>query len=384
MNIFVQMNEEFSIRRLLRLALFTSTAIGFITVGPVYVTILSLGFFSIPHSMLVRFIGLAVVSISVLVFLIWLVNILMIVLFKNNSFLRGRRKLAVAMSYIWNMALFIIFRLVVQNFMLDRHMREALMQWKAAEFGIHSESFGLMASREGFVPYLIMFFMVCSINTMVLIILGVVALAERKRVIEAENAELRIRNMEAANNRLRQQLQPHFLFNSLNVLKALIRRHPDDAESYLVKLSDFLRTSVSLDRTDTVAFSDELKFSLDYLGMQKIRFGQAIEFTNDVPCLEVNGKLPVFALQMLLENAIKHNAFTVEDPLRIRIYVEDGWLCVRNNARPKPVREESNGLGLVNLSERYKIISGDEIRIEPETGIFSVKIRIIDHENSNH
>jgi hypothetical protein len=378
------MEPDFAGKRLFRIALFTSTAIGFITVGPVYFTIMSLGIVNIERSMILFFIGMAVFFVSLLVYIIWTVDILLVMFFRKHPFIRNRRKLSVTASYACNLFLFILIRLATQYLFLDESTRNAIIQWKIREFGFRSDYFGLVSSRESYVTYLLIFCMVTSINTMVLIILGIMSLAEKKRSIEKENAELRIKNMEAANIRLRQQLQPHFLFNSLNVLKTLIRRHPSEAESYLVNLSDFLRTSITHDRMDTISVRDELNFSMNYLKMQEFRFGDAIRVINGIGDDAIEGRVPVFALQLLLENAIKHNAFTKETPLTIRLTEADRWLCVTNNLRPKTTHEDSNGLGLANLSERYRMISGDDIRIESLTGEFSVRIKILDNGNRDY
>jgi two-component system LytT family sensor kinase len=229
-----------------------------------------------------------------------------------------------------------------------------------------------------------MVFVIGSINSVVLIIQDLVLLIEKKTKIENENIELKIKNIEAANQKLKQQLKPHFLFNSLNVLKTLIRKQPDNAETYLKRLSDFLRASVSYENVNTVRFEEELKLSLDYIEMQKIRFGDAIHFEVNIPDKVKFGFLPVFSIQMLLENAIKHNAFTTEAPLYIKLFYENGWLTVSNMVQHKATNESSTGLGLINLAERYKIISGDDIMIRADDSVFSVSIKILSDENSNH
>jgi LytS/YehU family sensor histidine kinase len=223
----------------------------------------------------------------------------------------------------------------------------------------------------------IVVFLVFSINTVVMIFHGIVRMHEKESMIESENIQLKIKNIEAANQKLKQQLHPHFLFNSLNVLKTLIKKQPDDAEAYLKRLSDFLRASVSLDNVNAVKFEEELKLCMDYLEMQKIRFGNAIQFEVSIPEEAKAGIVPTFSIQLLLENAIKHNAFTIESPLLIKLIYSNGWITVSNNIQNKNTDEDSPGLGLSNLSERYKIISGDEINIQSDDTDFSVSIKIL-------
>lgn len=134
--------------------------------------------------------------------------------------------------------------------------------------------------------------------------------------MQAENVQLQMRSLEAQHEKLKNQLHPHFLFNSLSALKSLIHRDPVLAEQYLVKLSGFLRFTISHNEQNIVSLQDELKFCVDYLEMQKIRFGGALQYAVGVP-LELLPEtfVPVFSLQLVLENAIKHNLLTQDSPL---------------------------------------------------------------------
>lgn len=224
-----------------------------------------------------------------------------------------------------------------------------------------------------------------SINMVILIILDLILIRGKQAGIEIENARLKLKNTEALNQQLKQQIHPHFLFNSLNTLKSLINNSPEAAEDYLVKLSDFLRTSISAGKDNVVKVSGELKLCLDYLAMQKIRYGGALQFIIDIPDEHLeSGFIPVFSLQLLAENAIKHNALTNQTPLQIKIRYNDGRIIVSNNMRKKVVSETSPGLGLINLAERYNILSGDEIIISNSEDQFSVSIKILTYENSNY
>jgi len=258
------------------------------------------------------------------------------------------------------------------------------IEWKSKAFGINYTNFDYVPFTNWMFQILIVVFVIASVNSMVLIIQDLVLLIEKKAKIENENVRLKIKNVEAANQKLKQQLQPHFLFNSLNVLKTLIKKQPDNAEIYVKRLSDFLRASVLYDNVNTVQFEEELKLSLDYIEMQKIRFGHSIYFEASISDEAKVGLLPVFSVQMLLENAIKHNAFTPESPLHITLTCDNGWLTVSNNIQHKEAVESSSGMGLINLSERYKIISGEDIVIKQDDSTFSVSIKILSHENRDH
>ena len=116
-----------------------------------------------------------------------------------------------------------------------------------------------------------------SIDTVILILQDLLVTREKKAAIELENQQLRLKNMEAVNQQLKQQIQPHFLFNSLSTLKSLMTVSPENAEEYLVRLSEFLRSSLSSHSLNLIRLEDELHLCVNYLEMQKIRFGNALE-----------------------------------------------------------------------------------------------------------
>jgi two-component system, LytTR family, sensor kinase len=224
-------------------------------------------------------------------------------------------------------------------------------------------------------PLVVGFFL----NTIILIIQEIALLKDKRTMVELENAQLKTKNAEAFYQQLKQQIHPHFLFNSLNILKTLIKKDQDVAVDYVVKLSDFLRASISANNANTVKLDEELKLCLDYLEMQKLRFGKALEYTFEVPeNIKFSGYVPAFSLQLLLENAIKHNSLTIESPLQIKLFYHEELITVTNNIQPKSTTEDSTGLGLNNLSERYKMLSGNDIKIEANENEFSVSIKILD------
>jgi len=197
--------------------------------------------------------------------------------------------------------------------------------------------------------------------------------------MKTENAELKMKSLEAQHEKLKNQLHPHFLFNSLTALKSLIRKDPELAENYLVKLSGFLRFSISHNEQNVVPLEEELKFSLYYLEMQKIRFRDALVYAVEIPEGQLTyASVPVFSLQLTLENAIKHNRLTQEQPLSIVMrYIEPGWLMVENNIHEKLSADPSSGIGLKNLSDRYKLLVHDDIKIENDDEFFRVYLKII-------
>ena len=194
-------------------------------------------------------------------------------------------------------------------------------------------------------------------------------------------------NLEAKHNLLKQQLHPHFLFNSLSTLNSLIKRSPIDAEQYLLKLSELLRFSTSTNAQALITINEELELCKNYLNMQQVRFGKALIFTIDMPIeMTQAGKIPVYSIQLLVENAIKHNSLTVETPLFIKI-TGDQYLKsikVSNNLQEKLNLVEEQGIGLANLKERYNLLCDDGITINKSGYEFTVIIKVIEDENCNY
>lgn len=197
--------------------------------------------------------------------------------------------------------------------------------------------------------------------------------------MQLELSHLQVLSMEAQHEKLKNQLHPHFLFNSLTALKSLIRKDPPLAENYLIKLSYFLRFSISHNEQNIVPLQDELKFSLYYLEMQKIRFRDALSFTVEIPNDQLqDAKLPVFSLQLTLENAIKHNLLTQESPLHISLrWLDSDWVLIENNVQTKMQIDPSSGIGLKNLSDRYKLLTQEDIVIENDAAHFRVYLKVI-------
>jgi two-component system, LytTR family, sensor kinase len=215
-----------------------------------------------------------------------------------------------------------------------------------------------------------------AINTIILIISNSIILQFQKQSADIEIQQLKVGNLEAQKQMLIQQLQPHFLFNALSVLKSLIRENPTNAEDYTVRLSQFLRYSVQAKNNDVVSLVDELKFTQDYIELQKVRFGDSFNCQIDIPQTNLSKKVPVYALQTLVENAIKHNAFTEKKALSIAISVEGNRIKVSNNVLPKAIHLPS-GTGLQNLNQRYQMIADTDIEIVKTETNFAVLISLL-------
>lgn len=197
----------------------------------------------------------------------------------------------------------------------------------------------------------------------------------RQERLEKEKAEVHFEN-------LKNQLNPHFLFNSLSSLNSLITENPELASQFLKQLSKVYRYLLENNHTDCVALETEVNFVQNYISLLKTRFGKGLEVemvkSPDFSRLKI---IPV-TLQILIENAIKHNITYEDRPLKISVYIEDGYLVVKNNHQPKTRVEGSNKKGLDNLSALYHYTTGKEVIIENTNGEFTVKVPLID-ESSN-
>ena len=173
----------------------------------------------------------------------------------------------------------------------------------------------------------------------------------RQKVIAVENEELRTENIHAQYEALKRQLDPHFLFNSLNTLQSLIDIDPSKAGDYVQQLSTVLR--YTLQKKEVVTLAEEMNCVQDYCSMMHIRYGDNLRF--DIKTDKNYDKTMVLPLsvQGLVENAIKHNVISAKQPLVIQILTtNDGNLEIRNAIQPKIKAETNNGIGLANLEER--------------------------------
>jgi LytS/YehU family sensor histidine kinase len=215
-----------------------------------------------------------------------------------------------------------------------------------------------------------------SFNAVIILLCNSVENAFKKNVAEIENRELKFQNSEAQKQLLLRQLHPHFLFNALSVLKSLIKEKPDTAEDYSLKLSDFLRYSAKASAQTLVTLKEELEFTTGYIELQKVRFENTFTFFTSIPSEVLNCRVPVYSIQTLVENAFKHNYFTEKNPLTIEVTYDANKLTITNNKVSIKVTERS-GTGLVNLSQRHKLITGKEIDIVETENSFSVTIHLM-------
>lgn len=176
---------------------------------------------------------------------------------------------------------------------------------------------------------------------------------------------------------LKNQLDPHFLFNSLNVLTSLIEEDPKQAQKFTTSLSKVYRYVLEQKNKDLVTVDEELQFAKTYVQLLKMRFEESIVF--DIPEKTANpeAKIVPLSLQLLLENAVKHNVVSSSRPLKLSVHEENGLLIVSNNLQEKQVVKKSSGVGLQNIKQRYGILTDREVAIEKTTSEFKVALPML-------
>jgi sensor histidine kinase YesM len=176
---------------------------------------------------------------------------------------------------------------------------------------------------------------------------------------------------------LKNQLDPHFLFNSLNVLTSLIGENPNLAEKFTTKLSKVYRYVLEQRNKDLVPIEEELKFAKTYMELLGMRFEDAVEF--NIPDSISNDALKIvpLSLQLLLENAVKHNVVSSSKPLTINIYEEANYLIIENNINPKEAIGKSTKVGLQNITDRYGLITQKGVKVENNNKTFKVSLPLL-------
>ncbi len=191
-------------------------------------------------------------------------------------------------------------------------------------------------------------------------------LEEQKKLRESENLNLQRENellqrenVLAQFETLKSQVSPHFLFNSINALTVLIEKNPREALDFVSAFSRLYRAISEAQDSSLISLNQELRLIHDYLHVQKIRFGEALQIKIHLPTQSKQYYVPPFSVQMVLENAIKHNVVTATKPLKIEVSQNGDRLIIENNLQLRKVKD-STGIGLKNIVSRYKMLSSEE------------------------
>ncbi|MCD7937548.1 MAG: histidine kinase [Tannerellaceae bacterium] len=205
----------------------------------------------------------------------------------------------------------------------------------------------------------------------------VIYMNRRNREVQSENQELQAEVLINQYEALKNQLNPHMLFNSLNTLRSLIRETPDKAQDYLQQLSKVLRYTLQENENKSVTLEEEMEFANAFIFMLKMRYEENIIFEISIPGNTGEKRLPPMSVQMLIENSVKHNEISNRHPLTIRIEATGQALTVSNPVQPKRTPYVGTGIGLANLSKRYQLLFKQDIIVNRENNHFSVTIPLI-------
>lgn len=176
---------------------------------------------------------------------------------------------------------------------------------------------------------------------------------------------------------LKNQVDPHFMFNSLNTLSHLVTTNQHNAQEFIEKLADVYRYILQSKEKDLVQLIEEIQFLNNYYDLLRLRFGASIKLNIDEPKKELQF-LPPISLQLLLENAVKHNGFDEKEPLQIQVACyEDHILFVNNRKAKSGVSRVSNGIGLKNLNNRFQLLLQQSIEIREQADRFSVRLPLV-------
>ncbi len=224
-------------------------------------------------------------------------------------------------------------------------------------------------------------------SAIVLLSINVIRFINLKQTIELEVEKLKTESLNSQFESLKNQMSPHFLFNSLTALNNLVEEDPITANTYINRLSQVLRYSLQSNKKQTVTVDEELDFLKSYLFLLKIRYGENLSVKININKDYFSYKIPPLTLQILIENAVKHNEISKSHPLLIKVLsIDNRMIQVVNKIQEKLSPEEGNGIGLHNLSKLFSLL-GKEISILNERNEFRVEIPLIkpnDYEGTDH
>jgi two-component system LytT family sensor kinase len=244
------------------------------------------------------------------------------------------------------------------------------------QVGFENQSFESFSKSQYFNDYLgsliITFF--------VSLIFHVVFLYRKLQDNKVKEQKIIAGNASAQFESLKNQIDPHFLFNSLNVLSSLIEENPDNAQRFTTSLSKIYRYVLEQRDKELVPLQEELNFAKTYMKLLIMRFENSLTYSLPDSIIDDEAKVVPLSLQLLLENTIKHNIVSDIQPLHIVIKVEGEYLTVSNNLQKKEVLQNGEGVGLKNIINRYAILTDKKVKIESDVAYFKVKIPILTKE----
>lgn len=228
-----------------------------------------------------------------------------------------------------------------------------------------------------------LFIRLCIATVLVTMIQSALQSMVQQEVLKRQNEQLRNENLVAELEGLKQQINPHFLFNSLGTLRAMIHEKDNHAEQFVLRLSAVYRQFLSKGNEPTTTLSEELDFLENYLFMLRFRYEDQLVLTVSIDSQNdtrlQTSHLPAFCLQLLVENCLKHNRLSTSQPLSIRIYQDSPHsITVENNRQPKQTGVDSTGIGLDNLRKRYTLLGvTNAVTVRETDGLFAISVTLL-------
>lgn len=219
-----------------------------------------------------------------------------------------------------------------------------------------------------------LWFYAVLITLIVFFVMMIIVLRDRslkkKVLIEQEKIQFQFET-------LKSQINPHFLFNSFNTLISIIEEEPKIAIAYVEKLSDFFRHIIQLREKDVISLSEEINLIKDYAFLQEKRYGRNFSLSIDIPEQYLDTEIPPMTIQLLAENAIKHNVVSKSRPLLLRVFVEQNYVVVQNDIQLKNKSEVSTNYGLENIIKRYQLLTDISVEVIADEKLFTIRLPII-------
>lgn len=241
---------------------------------------------------------------------------------------------------------------------------------------VHRGVIGAMTVTSNSYPLIIehIFILLTVLLTMLLL-----HLFDKKQEMKLEYEKIKVKQLQSSYNALMGQINPHFFFNSLNGLNSLIRAGEQEKTlEYLEGLSNVFRYILQSNHKTLVSLDEELQFVKAYTYLLGVRYEHKLFFSIQVEETYLRKKQPILSLLPLIENAVKHNVISKRHPLQIQIYTKsDNWLVILNSIRPKMEETVGHGIGLKNLRERYRMLTGRNIQIANANGCFEVFLPLL-------
>lgn len=279
----------------------------------------------------------------------------------------------------WFFSFFVIFTLWHLLWRVSKSISPYKNWWKT---GIVIVYFGIiytLAVQNNFelqAHHMIRMFFAISL---ILIIQHTLKTQQNNLILSLEKEQIQTENYKSQLKALRTQIDPHFLFNSLNTLRSMVRQQHPNSEKFIISLSDFYRQVLKHNDNTTLELSKEIAVLQSYLFLMKNRHDDAISFHLNIDHSLYQHHLPTLALQVIIENCFKHNSMTSKRPLNIEIKSTDSFhIIVNNNIQPKIGDKESSGIGLNLLNKRYALMGFPKgVTINNNGSQFSVQLKLI-------